>query len=127
MGKYAPLGAFLRAQCREQIPMTFAEIERLLNVKLPPSKKHRAWWSNNPDNNVMTRAWLDAGYETSAVDVGKGRLVFRRKAGSAPVRAAKRHSIFGCMKGLFTLAEGFDPTEPMDLESDWDRKYRPGR
>jgi hypothetical protein len=31
------------------------------------------------------------------------------------------------MKGLFTFAEGFDPTEPMDLEPDWDRKYRPGR
>ena len=122
MGKYEPLGEFLAAQTRERIPMTFSEIERILKCKLPVSKKHRAWWSNNPDNNVMTRAWLAAGYETEAVDVASGKLIFRRVKKKEP---AVRPSIFGCMKGLFTLAEGYDPTAPMDLEPDWDRKYGP--
>ena len=122
MGKYEPLGKFLRTQKLTRISMSFSEIERILNAKLPPSKKYPAWWSNNPDNNVMTRAWLAAGYETEAVDVASGKLVFRRVKKKGP---AVRPSIFGCMKGLFTLAEGYDPTAPMDLEPDWDRKYGP--
>ena len=78
MGKYEPLGNYLRSKKLERIAMSFAEIERIINAKLPPSKLHRAWWSNNPDNNVMTREWLDAGYETESVDTASGRLVFRR-------------------------------------------------
>lgn len=129
LGKYQPLGEFLAAQTRDRIAMTFSEIERILKTKLPVSKKHRAWWSNNPDNNVMTQAWLAAGFATEAVDIAGEKLVFRRlaeaAASSPPIKTGERHPIFGCMKGLFTLAEGYDPAEPMDLEPDWDRKYRP--
>jgi hypothetical protein len=126
MGKYEPLSAFLRAQGRDQVPMTFGQIERVLGAKLPPSKQHRAWWSNNPDNNVMTRAWLEAGYETEAVDVRGGKLVFRRK--KSKQRAARRkgrHPMFGCMKGMLTIQEGYDLTSPMELEEGWDKKYEP--
>jgi hypothetical protein len=115
LGKYQPLGEFLAAQRRDRIAMTFSEIERILKAKLPVSKKHRAWWSNNPDNNVMTRAWLEAGYETEAVDTASGKLVFRRVK---KVKPSVRPSIFGCMKGLFTLAEDYDPTAPS--EDDWE-------
>lgn len=118
MGKYEPLGQFLRGERRQRIAMTFAEIERILGARLPPSKQHRAWWSNNPDNNVMTREWLDAGYETESVDTVSGKLVFRRRA-EAPAKKAARPSIFGCMKGMVTFAPGFDPTEPAFPESDW--------
>jgi hypothetical protein len=37
----------------------------------------------------------------------------------------KRAPIFGCMKDLFTIEEGYDLTSPMELEPDWDRKYYP--
>jgi hypothetical protein len=122
MGKYEPLRQFLRKHHRERVAMTFAEIEKVVGSKLPASKQHRAWWSNNPDNNVMTREWLEAGYETESVDIAGGKLVFRRKAGASGKKAAMP-SIHGCMKGMFTLAEGFDVTAPMDLEDDWYKKY----
>jgi hypothetical protein len=123
MGKYEPLGAFLRSQKQARIPMTFVQIERILKAKLPMSKKQRAWWSNNPDNNVMTREWLDAGFETEAVDPMSGKLVFRR---NRKVEPQKRRSIVGCMAGMFTLADGYDPTAPLseewgDNELDLDR------
>lgn len=124
MGKYEPLGQFLRGQRRERIAMSFAEIERILGAKLPASKQHRAWWSNNPDNNVMTREWLDAGYETENVDIPGQSLVFRRKA-KADLKSGPRPSIFGCMKGMATLAPGFDFTSPMEWDDDWDKKYEP--
>ena len=124
MGKYEPLGAFLRAQTGNNVPMTFAEIERILGAKLPASKLHRAWWSNNPDNNVMTRQWLEAGYETAAIDIANGRLVFcRKQPASGAVPGSGLHPMFGSMKDLFTVEEGYDLTSPMELEEGWDKKY----
>src|SRR5438034_719397 len=59
MGKYEPLGQFLRKQRAAAVPLTFREIEKITGVKLPPkAQHHRAWWSNNPSNNVMTKVWL---------------------------------------------------------------------
>ena len=59
MGKYEPLAQFLRKQQTHEVRLTFGEIERIVGAKLPPSaRKQRAWWSNNPDNSVMTKVWL---------------------------------------------------------------------
>jgi hypothetical protein len=139
MGKYAPLKMFLIEQGRDHVPMTFAEIERILNLRLPASKQYPAWWSNNPSNNTMTREWLDAGYQTEAVDIAGKKLVFRRvrqcpptpagPSGAPPSRqgggdsgvASGRHPIFGSMKGTLTILPGVDLSEPAD--PDWGRVY----
>lgn len=127
--KYAPLGDYLQRQAMSEVPMSFAEIERVTGVALPPkAQNHAAWWSNNPSNNVMTKVWLAAGYKTERVDLSGRRLVFRRARGAPPdgsVAAAskppslrstssRRHPIFGCMKGTATIAPGVDLTEPAD-------------
>src|SRR5437763_10248483 len=79
MGKYEPLGQFLRDQRTSEVPLTFREIEKITGVKLPPkAQHHRAWWSNNPSNNVMTKVWLNAGFESAQVDMAARKLVFRR-------------------------------------------------
>ena len=78
MGKYAPLREFLIERDEAVVPMTFDQIEKLLGQPLPASKKSRAWWSNNPDNNVMTREWLAAGFLAETVDVNEQKLVFRK-------------------------------------------------
>jgi hypothetical protein len=127
MSKYARLGEFLRVQRTQEVPMTFAEIERVTGVDLPPKAQHqRAWWSNNPSNNVMTKVWLEAGYETAQVELAARRLVFRRVKGAAVAdkRAAPapdekqptRHPAFGALKGLIRIPPGVDLTEPADPE-----------
>ncbi|MEQ1406465.1 hypothetical protein ABK249_16155 [Neorhizobium sp. Rsf11] len=129
MGKYEPLGEYLRKQSRTQIPMTFREIERILGRELPASKSHRAWWSNNASNNVMTKQWLAAGYETEAVDIAGEKLVFRKVEDTLPTAKPDHeisdedlpdHPIFGCMEGTITIMPGADLTEPMDFE--WGEK-----
>jgi len=116
MGKYDPLRRHLEELTRSSVPMTFREIEGILGFALPASaKRHRAWWSNNPFNNVMTRAWLDAGFETEAVDLQERKLVFRRL--KAVERAPTgRHPLFGSLAGTVTFAPGFEATEPADPE-----------
>jgi peptidoglycan/xylan/chitin deacetylase (PgdA/CDA1 family) len=128
VGKYEPLGDYLRKQRGKLVPMTFAEIERIIGTKLPPSQRYPAWWSNNTSNNVMTQVWLDAGFETEQVDVENRKLVFRKVG--APVRATTapasgpgeepQPSLIGWLKGTVTIAPGVDLTEPAD--PDWGKR-----
>ncbi|MGB2930787.1 MAG: hypothetical protein WBB88_00255, partial [Methyloceanibacter sp.] len=69
MSKYEPLRRHLEGRPTQLVPMTFAEIEKVLGFKLPDSQRYPAWWSNNPTNNVMTNEWLGAGYKTEQVDI----------------------------------------------------------
>ena len=119
MGKYDPLGRFLADATGTEVPLTFGEIERITGFPLPASKRYPAWWSNNPDNNVMTRAWLDAGFLTEQVDIGGERLVFRRAGkarrletrpvGEGPGVMARLQARLG---GSVTIAQGVDLTLP---------------
>jgi hypothetical protein len=132
MGKYTPLGDYLRAQQRNEVPMTFAQIERVIGGTLPHSHRYRAWWSNNAFNSVMTKVWLDAGFRSADVDIEKRKLVFRKLAPQEPGRVSedavgnveraavsKRHPMFGALKGLVRIAPGTDLTDPAD--PDWGR------
>jgi hypothetical protein len=130
MVKYEPLGAFLRKQQIREIPLTFSEIEKIIGVKLPPkAQHHRAWWSNNPSNNVMTKVWLEAGFESTQVDLRSRRLVFRRvnksEAGGedklTPAKKGERHPLFGALKDVTFIPAGVDLTEPAD--PDWGKVY----
>src|SRR4051812_40754918 len=122
MGKYEPLTEFLRTQSKERVPMTFAEIERVVGFKLPSSAiEHRAWWSNNPSNSVMTKAWLAAGYQSEQVDMEKRRLVFARACGMKPTDGrpepqGSSRSLYGWLEGTVRIAPGVDLTEPVDPE-----------
>ena len=135
MSKYFRLKDFLGDSDQDTVPMTFAEIEKVLGFPLPASKQYPAWWSNNPSNNPMTREWLDAGFETESVNIGSEKLVFRRIRKSPDSSAAQRggkgtsdtlrHPLFGCLKGVLTIPPGVDLTEPADPElADYlDQKY----
>lgn len=132
MGKYTPLRDFLIEQDQALVPMTFAQIERLLGQRLPASKASRAWWSNNPDNNVMTREWLAAGYVAEAVDIKREKLVFRRmeeypiifpgeSEADLGFKATGRDPLFGCMRGALKSLPDVDYTQPAD--PDWGKVY----
>ena len=138
MSKYDPLTKHLTWRNDAKVPMTFTELEMLLGFPLPPSaRKHRGWWSNNPDNNVMTRAWIDAGYRSEEVNIVGEKLVFHQQiafieekqaeagfAESPPIFELKprRHPLFGALKGMISIEEGYDLTLPAD--PDWGDVYK---
>ncbi len=144
MSKYAPLGEFLATQNKDDILFNFKDIEKILGFRLPKSAyEHRAWWSNNPTNNVMTAVWVDAGFETASVDMKKHSVVFCRTVRpKSPTEAfgngqvshhqigmsdvarsfthqhgSGRHPLRGALKGTLRIAAGTDLTKPAD--PDW--------
>lgn len=129
MGKYDAFAEYLRAQQRDEVPLTFDQIERIIGSDLPASHRYRAWWSNNSFNSVMTKAWLDAGFRSEQVDMAQRKLVFRKVApqrmrpstGQPSETAAergvrKRHPLIGALKGWIRIAPGTDLTQPADPE-----------
>ena len=145
MSKYAPLADHLLDSGQEAVSVTFADIERIIGAKLPRSAfTHRAWWSNNPTNSVITNFWLKAGYKTESVDMAGKKLVFVKTAQYPPSPEAAAHglqdqgrvfggahtpagadadtvsfsSIFGALKGTVTVHPGTDLTAPID--ADWE-------
>ena len=134
MGKYSALGDYLGAQTRSEVPMTFAQIERVIGAKLPKSHRYRAWWSNNAFNSVVTKTWLEAGYRTERVDMAGRKLVFRRvdslpkssgfsdgedaraPSGRSAGGTSSRHPLFGFLRGLMRIPPGADLTQPADPE-----------
>ena len=134
MSKYDNIERHLRQSGSAFVPMTFRQIERILGLPLPPSSRiHRAWWSNNPANNVMTKAWLKAGYRTEAVDLESEKLVFHRIAkkdrGTGPSqidthgeKKPRRNPLFGCLEGVITIPDDLDLTRPADPEWGDDRE-----
>jgi hypothetical protein len=90
----------------------------------------------------MTKVWLDAGFETAEVHMNARTVVFVRKtvpgwqetivergAGFAdeaveymPLdreKAPTRHPAWGAMKGTFTIAPGYDLTDPVYTDEEW--------
>ena len=102
--RYAPLADYLQKSGRAEIPMTFDDIEEVIGSKLPPrASTHRAWFSNNPTSNPMTRAWLAAGYRSADVDMTRRKLVFRKIVSEQP--AAELREIAASMPTAAELRE----------------------
>lgn len=136
MSKYESLTTYLSGKGQTSVPMTFKKIEGVLGAKLPPSAyNHRAWWSNNPTNNVMTHAWLKAGYKTASVDMKGRKLMFKKsgQTGPSPEIMGKKPArdkgfdkedtgvflrISGALKDTVTISPGVDLTSPVGEQ--WD-------
>jgi hypothetical protein len=135
MSKYQPLESYLSKRHADEVPATFEEIEAIVGFKLPDTaSKQRAWWSNNPSNNVMTKSWLAAGYQTERVDMAARKLVFRRARNGSPqsrpstlsssgdgnAAPAKREGaqgfvlerLWSTLGGTVHVPEGVDLTDP---------------
>ena len=124
MGKYDPLGAYLARSTAAETPMTFRQIEALIDAPLPPAaRRHRAWWSNNPENSVITRVWRAAGFRAFQVDMSGETLTFRREEGvisPAPAsvqpdrgpQTALIERLQARLRGTVRIPYGVDLTQP---------------
>ena len=77
-GKYRYLSSYLKSSGKDQIRMTFAEIEKLIGFPLSPSaRKNRANWANS-ETQSLACSWLKVGYKTVEVNLEKEYVVFEK-------------------------------------------------
>jgi hypothetical protein len=82
-GKYSPLENYLRSlpTSQREVTMSFYQIERILNDKLPASAhQHQAWWVNQKKKgtHVESQAWMDAGWKVDTVNFDQKWVRFLR-------------------------------------------------
>ena len=93
MAKYDALRQWLEEARGDRTPLTFLEIETLLEFPLPASaRSHRPWWANTASGHSHALAWLEAGWRTTDVDLARERLVFERRPVERPRRKVREAS-----------------------------------
>jgi len=77
-GKYTPLENYLSdlPASQKEVDLSFEQIERILNNKLPSSAyEYWAWWANEKEgNHVNARAWANAGWKVENVDFNRKQV-----------------------------------------------------
>lgn len=82
-GKYTPFEQHLRnlPASQKEVTLSFEQIERILNDKLPPSAyQYQAWWANQKEgSHVEAFAWMDAGWLVDTVNFTEKWVRFVRQ------------------------------------------------
>lgn len=77
-GKYRALSRWLRQQPGEDVSLSFAEVEQILDGPLPPSaRNHLPHWYGY-DGTALGRAIRDAGWKATHVSLADERVTFVR-------------------------------------------------
>jgi len=78
VGRYSPLTDWLAVHTEHELTCDFATLESVLGSPLPASaRRHRPWWSNSTSSQA--RAWMNAGFLVSSVDLAQQRVTVRRR------------------------------------------------
>ena len=83
MSKYDPLRAFLllTPQHLQDMTVSFDQISKIINTKLPASATaHRQWWENQSDTSdrPQNQTWIDAGFEVKEVNLQQRWVKFKK-------------------------------------------------
>ncbi|MEM1539087.1 MAG: hypothetical protein QXW82_02580 [Candidatus Bathyarchaeia archaeon] len=81
--KYGALTSYLkfRAAFTDTVKLSFAQIDGIIGDNLPMSAfRSESWWDNS-QNNVHSKAWLEAGWKTVEVNLKEGYVVFQKIKG----------------------------------------------
>lgn len=79
--KYLELEHYLRdiSSNQKEVTLTFEQIERIIDSKLPPSaSKYREWWANSRGSHVEADAWLNTGWLVDEVNLNEKWVRFVR-------------------------------------------------
>jgi hypothetical protein len=85
--KYEPLRDFLAKQTRDELVLSFEELEDILGFGLPRSAQRAEWWEvDTPEHpRLQCRAIRDGGFESRRLPEGM-KVRFRRTSGTTYTR-----------------------------------------
>ena len=79
MNKYEPLADYLKAQSRDELVLSFDEIEEIVGFALPRSAYRAEWWGDDTPEypRLQRQAIRDGGYDATRMPDGRS-VRFRR-------------------------------------------------
>ena len=91
--KYQPLADYLAAHTGDEVTLTFADIERIIDAPLPASAGTRKFWSNTESaSNHASHTWQGVGWRTVVFDPRQRWVMFRRGTTGTPPAPAIHHT-----------------------------------
>jgi hypothetical protein len=89
MAKYDPLGKYFEGHPGDEITLSFQELERILDAKLPPSAyNYRAWWANEKVGvHVSAKAWMGAAWKVDTVNQSEHWVRFVRQGATTKMQS----------------------------------------
>ena len=82
MSKYDSLGKYLERNNSNRITLTFTELEKILEFKLPNYlRQHEAGWYGTAEGSpthVQKRVWQSAGYQVETVSLTREIVTFKK-------------------------------------------------
>ena len=77
--KYRFLSEYLYESNQTRVKLTYAEIESILQFKLPESAAtHRAFWANTTSHSIAL-SWLSVNYSVVEANLKERYIVFEKK------------------------------------------------
>ena len=77
--KYQPLADYLAALDRDEVTLTFAQMECILGVPMPAAAHTRQFWINNlRSRRHPSREWLQVGRRVGVAEPRRERVTFQR-------------------------------------------------
>ena len=76
--RYAKLKEYFLRKRERRIQLTFEQIEKIIERKLPDSSIYRAFWANDSKHS-QSKAWMEAGWRVKAVNFDEHLVYFERK------------------------------------------------
>ncbi len=87
--KYQPLADYLATLDRDEVTLTFAQMECIIGVLMPPAAHTRQFWINNPrSRSHPSREWLQVGWRVVTAEPRQERVTFGRDGSHMPETAA---------------------------------------
>lgn len=94
MSKYERLKGYLkfRAAFTDSVKLSFAQIDGVIGDNLPMSAyRSESWWENSVEK-AHAKAWLEAGWKVSEVNLREGYVVFHLMKDSPVATSFKRRT-----------------------------------
>lgn len=107
MNKYSPLASYLQALTKNEIRLSFADIEQIIDDNLPDSaREHPAWWANSrtPDSHTWSHLWLRAGWERCEYNLTEQWVTFRRTDEYYEIGSVKAVEGYECDRKVLSRA-----------------------
>jgi len=79
MGKYYPLGQYLKQSEKSSEILTYNQIISIIRKQLPPSAfRYREWWAND-NSHTQAKEWLKVGWKVEHCILGKKVIFYKNK------------------------------------------------